>query len=423
MGGLFSPTELSCVGLIPTPNFVRFRNAVGLKMTDDEPLETIFEITEGHLDTGMRGIPVGTCRTSFVDPYKGVHYVGYPISDLADMDPEDIIFLLYEKRLPNRQEARDFRLELRSRAEDMPTGALRVLEAMTPGSGHPMDWLSVGIQALGMADTTGDVRSDGLNLIARMPELMATIFRLRGGRGLPGVASEPERGMVENFVHLLGTEEGDVERMVRVLRTFLILHMDHGGGNLSTFSGKAVASGRASLYASMASAMNALSGPLHGRANQACLEFVQRIGTDDPAEVEKFVRGELAAKRPVYGFGHAVLRAEDPRAAAQIALGEEVCPDDPSFRTVRTLREVAPRVLGENPKISNPYANVDVASGSLLYAVGFHKPEYFTTFFGWSRVVGISAQIRDERNSRGGRGVPIYRPKYIGRDQPLRRLD
>jgi citrate synthase len=173
----------------------------------------------------------------------------------------------------------------------------------------------------------------------------------------------------------------------------------------------------------MASAMNALSGPLHGRANQACLEFVQRIGTDDPAEVEKFVRGELAAKRPVYGFGHAVLRAEDPRAAAQIALGEEVCPDDPSFRTVRTLREVAPRVLGENPKISNPYANVDVASGSLLYAVGFHKPEYFTTFFGWSRVIGISAQIRDERNSRGGRGVPIYRPKYIGRDQPLRRLD
>ncbi|MCH2358531.1 MAG: citrate/2-methylcitrate synthase, partial [Candidatus Poseidoniales archaeon] len=290
-------------------------------MTEEEASETIFELTESHLNTGLRGIPVGTCRTSFVDPHKGVHYVGYPVGDLADMDPADIIYMLFEKRLPNRQEAQDFRNEMIGRAEDMPTGALRVLESLTPSSGHPMDWLSVGIQALGIADTTGDVRSDGLNLIARMPELMAAIFRLRGGRGLIGRPSEPSRGMVENFVHLLGEDGESAERIIRVLRSFLILHMDHGGGNLSTFAGKAVASGRASLYASMASAMNALSGPLHGRANQSCLEFVQRIGTSDPEEVEKFVRTELAAKRPIYGFGHAGLRSEDPRAAALIAIG------------------------------------------------------------------------------------------------------
>ena len=393
------------------------------QVTEEEASETIFELTESHLNTGLRGIPVGTCRTSFVDPHKGVHYVGYPVGDLADMDPADIIYMLFEKRLPNRQEAQDFRNEMIGRAEDMPTGALRVLEALTPSSGHPMDWLSVGIQALGIADTTGDVRSDGLNLIARMPELMAAIFRLRGGRGLIGRPSEPSRGMVENFVHLLGEDDESAERIIRVLRSFLILHMDHGGGNLSTFAGKAVASGRASLYASMASAMNALSGPLHGRANQSCLEFVQRIGTSDPEEVEKFVRTELAAKRPIYGFGHAVLRSEDPRAAALITIGEEVCPDDENLAIVRTLREVAPKVLSENPKISNPNANVDIASGSLLYAVGFHKPAYYTTFFGWARVVGISAQIRDERNARGGKGIPIYRPKYIPVDQPHRRLE
>ncbi|MEE3083523.1 MAG: citrate/2-methylcitrate synthase [Candidatus Thermoplasmatota archaeon] len=392
-------------------------------MSDENGKDVIFEVTEDHLNTGMRGIPVGTCRTSFVDPLKGVHYCGYPVGDLADMSPEDVIFLLYEKRLPNRQESQDFRHELTQRAERLPTGALRVLESLTPGSGHPMDWLSIGIQALGVAETTGDVRADGLNLIARMPELMATIFRLRGGRGPPEVASEPERGLVENFVHLLGKEGADAERMVRALRVFLVLHMDHGGGNLSTFTGKAVASGWASLYASMASAMNALSGPLHGRANQACLEFVQRIGTADESEVEAFVRQELAARRPIYGFGHAVLRAEDPRAAAQFKLGEELCPDDENFNIIKTLREVAPRVLGENPKISNPNANVDIASGTLLNAVGFHKPEYYTTFFGWARVAGISAQILDERNARGGRGTPIYRPKYIAADSTVRRLE
>ena len=212
--------------------------------------------------------------------------------------------------------------------------------------------------------------------------------------------------------------------MNKILSTYLVLHMDHGGGNLSTFAGKAVASGHASVYSSMAGAMNALSGPLHGRANQSCFEFVKKIGTFDPDEVEDFVRGELAAKRPVFGFGHAVLRAEDPRATVQFALGEKLCPDDEYFKTIRTLREVAPRVLSENPKISNPNANVDIASGTLLNYVGLTKPEYYTTFFGWARVAGIGAQIIDERVvMRDGKGIPIYRPKYIAEEQTLRHLD
>ena len=199
--------------------------------------------------------------------------------------------------------------------------------------------------------------------------------------------------------------------------------MDHGGGNLSTFAGKAVASGKATVYSSMAGAMNALSGPLHGRANQSCFEFVKRIGTSDPAEVERFVRSELAEHRPIFGFGHAVLRSEDPRAAVQFELGEEICPDDEYFRTIRVLRQIAPMVLAENPKISNTNANVDIASGTLLNFVGLSQPEYYTTFFGWARVAGIGAQIVDERTvMRNGKGVPIYRPKYIAEGQELRHL-
>ena len=389
--------------------------------------DTLYTITETDLDSGLRGVPVGTCRTSYVDPIEGVHYVGYPVGDLANLEEEDVIYLLMHKRLPTEEESDAFRAELAHRAEEIPTGALRVLESLTPGSGHPMDWLAIGIMALGAADTNtrrpGSSRGDAMNLIARMPELMARLFLLRGGKPEKLKPRKPELGLVENFVHMLGVEGDEAKRMERMLRFFFILHMDHGGGNLSTFSGKAVASGRASIYASIASAMNALSGPLHGRANQACLEFVQRIGASDPDGIEAFVRSELAARRPIYGFGHGVLRAEDPRARLLIELGEEICPDDENFRTVSVLREVVPPILKEIPKISNPYPNVDLASGSLLNSVGFHKPDYYTTFFGWARVAGICAQILDERNAREGRGTPIYRPKYIARNQPHRRLE
>ncbi len=395
-------------------------NSLGVCMEGEE---TLFNVLESNLDTGLRGIPVGTCQTSYVDPIEGVHYVGYPVEDLVNLEEEDVIYLLLFKELPSPEQSEKFRAELALRGESLPTGALRVLESLTPGSGHPMDWLAIGIMALGTAEATGDIRSDSMNLIARMPELMARVFLLRGGKKEKLRPRKPELGLVENFVHMLGIEGEEADRMNRVLRFFFILHMDHGGGNLSTFTGKAVASGRASIYSALSSAMNALSGPLHGRANQAVLEFIQRIGTSDENEVSSFVNAEIDARRPIYGFGHGVLRAEDPRARLLIGLGEEICPDEDLYKTVKVLRKITPDILKERiPKIRNPYPNVDLGSGTLLHSVGFRKPDYYTTFFGWARVAGICAQILDERNAREGRGTPIYRPKYIPRNQPHRRL-
>ena len=384
--------------------------------------EVLLEVTSDHLNTGLRGVPVGTCRTSFVTPTEGVHYCGYPITELASFAPEDIIYLLFNKELPNAEQSAEIRAELSQRAT-IPGDMESVLSAL-PKDGHPMDWLSVGIHTLGMFETTNDWRTDAMNLIARMPRLMGLIFRIREGRteGIP--QDDPDATLVDRFVNTLDIDGIDKAKMTRVISTYLVLHMDHGGGNLSTFTGKAIASGHATVYSTMAGAMNALSGPLHGRANQSCLEFVLRVGTSDPTEVEAFVRAELAAKRPVFGFGHAVLRTEDPRATAQFALGQEICPDDENFKIIRTLREVAPRVLAENPKISNPNANVDIASGALLYHIGLTNPTYYTTFFGWARVAGIGAQIVDERSvMRNGKGTPIYRPKYMAEEQTLRHIE
>ena len=384
--------------------------------------EVIFELKNNHLNTGMRGVPVGTCRTSFVTPSEGVHYCGYPISELGSMEPEDVIYLLFNKELPTPDQSMEFKADLASRTA-LPDGTRAVLSSL-PKDGHPMDWLSVGIHTLGMLDGKDDWREDALNLISRMPRLLGLIFRYREGRedGIP--EDNAELSLTERFINTLQLDGVDHDKMRRVLNAYLVLHLDHGGGNLSTFTGKAVASGHASFYASIASAMNALSGPLHGRANQSCLEFVLKVGTSDPIEVEAFIRKELAEKRPVFGFGHAVLRAEDPRATYQFALGEEICPEDENFKIIRTLREVAPRVLSENEKISNPNANVDIASGTLLHHVGLIDPEYYTTFFGWARVAGIGAQIVDERTKmRDGKGVPIYRPKYIAEQQSLRHIE
>ena len=388
-------------------------------MTQDEPM---FTVHKSHLNTGLRGVPVGTCRTSFVTPTEGVHYCGYPIAELAHHSPEDIVYLLFNKELPTPAQSTQFKADLAGRGH-VPETVAAVFHTL-PKDGHPMDWLSVGIHTLGMLDTTGDWKEDALNLIARMPRMMGLLFRIRDGRGENIPEDDLNASMVQRFVRTLAFEDIDHALMEQILATYLVLHMDHGGGNLSTFTGKAIASGHATVYSSIAGAMNALSGPLHGRANQSCLEFVLRIGTSDPDEVEAFVRGELAAKRPVFGFGHAVLRAEDPRATVQFELGEKLCPDDENFKIIRTLREVAPRVLSENKKISNPNANVDIASGALLHHVGFKDPTYYTTFFGWARVAGIGAQIIDERTVlRGGKGTPIYRPKYIAEEQQLRHLD
>ena len=384
--------------------------------------EVLLQVTSDHLNTGLRGVPVGTCRTSFVTPTEGVHYCGYPISELASFAPEDIIYLIFNKELPNADQSKEIRAELSARAT-IPGDLESVLKSL-PRDGHPMDWLSIGIHTLGMFETTNNWRDDAMNLVARMPRLMGLIFRIRDGRSENIPADDPNASLVDRFVNTLDLIDVDKQKMTKVIATYLVLHMDHGGGNLSTFSGKAIASGHATVYSSMAGAMNALSGPLHGRANQSCLEFVLRVGTSDPEEVERFVRAELAAKRPVFGFGHAVLRTEDPRATVQFALGEELCPDDENFKIITTLREVAPRVLAENPKISNPNANVDIASGALLHHIGLTDPTYYTTFFGWARVAGIGAQIVDERSiMRNGKGTPIYRPKYIAEEQRLRHID
>lgn len=377
--------------------------------------EVLFQITAKHLETGMRGFPVGYCTTSSVDPQKGLYYQGRPVSELWNWEPERVIYLLFFGEEPTDHELHTFKEEIKSRSKLSPEVKKQI--NLLPKHSHPMALFAVAIMILGMLEGKGDYREDSMNLIAKLPELVATLINTHAGWG-NGNPSNPSLGYIENFVQMLQLPKKEVG-LLRVMKSFYNLHLDHGGGNLSTFVGKAIASSKEDLYGCIAGAMNALAGPLHGRANQDALEFVQNvakhIGEQPKAgAVEGYVRQLLANDGLVYGFGHAVLRVEDPRATVFYQLAQEMYPKHPLVKTALLLRTEGTQVLKENPKISNPYPNVDAMSGTLLTAAGFPFSEYYTVLFGFSRSLGISRQIIYERcEAREGKGTPIVRPKYL----------
>lgn len=378
--------------------------------------DKLFEITTDQLDTGLRGYPIGYCYTSTVDANKGLFYGGKKVEELIHKKPEEVIYLLYHGKEPTKEALADFKTELRKNAK-LKKETVEAIERL-PRHGHPMALFSAAILIVGMEEGTEDYQKDANNLIAKIPEIVAIVINHHAGWGKTP-PSKPELGYIENFVAMLNVPNKNVPILTEVIKLFDILHFDHGGGNLSTFVGKAIASGLEDMYGSIAGAMNALAGPRHGRANQDSLEFLEGIIKDlgpnaSASELEAYLRKKIANNELIFGFGHAVLRVEDPRAQVLYDVSQKHFPNNPLVKLANLLRSEGSKVLKENPKISDPYANVDAISGSVLAAAGFNYPEYFTVLFGMSRTVGIAIQIVDERiHMRDGKGTPIVRPKYI----------
>ncbi len=385
-------------------------------MDDKAKSEVLFEITKDQLETGLRGFPVGYCTTSTVDPYKGLYYTGFPVADMADWDPLRVIYRLFHGKEGNPEELKKFTADIAKRSIVSPKVIDQIY--LLPREGHPMKLFCAALLIAGMFEGTGDYQEDCLNITAKIPCIAAAVINRHAGWGKIK-ASKPELGYMENFTHMLNMPGGNTEELNKVFRLFNVLHYDHGGGNLSTFIGKGVASGLEDMYGSLCAAMCALAGPRHGKANQDSLAFVQEIlkevgenATGD--RIESFIRELLKNDKLIYGFGHAVLRVEDARATILYKYAQERYKDFPLVKLALLLRERGPKVLGENPKISDPFPNVDAISGIVLCAAGFPYPEYFTVLFGLSRCVGIARQIVYERlEARNKRGTPIVRPKFL----------
>ncbi|MCB1107865.1 MAG: citrate (Si)-synthase [Chlamydiia bacterium] len=377
--------------------------------------DVLFQITKDQLETGMRGYPVGYCTTSFVDPIKGLFYRGRPISELYKWEPERVLFLLLHGKEGSSSDIATFGGELKKRAH-CSSAVIKHIESL-PRQGHPMKLFNAALLVLGALEGAEDYKEDCLNLIAKLPHLVAAVINYHAGWG-DTPAPRDDLSYMENFAHMLNVPDKN-QHLAEVLRLFNILHYDHGGGNLSCFVGKAIASGLEDMFGAICGAMCGLAGPRHGKANQDCLTFVRSVLDEvgeraTPADIEKLVRNRLENKELVFGFGHAVLRAEDARATIFYNYAQDHFPDHPLVKIALLLRTEGPKVLKENPKISDPYPNVDAVSGTVLSAGGFPYPEYYTVIFGLSRVVGIAIQIVYERlEARGGKGTPIVRPRYL----------
>lgn len=377
--------------------------------------KVLFEITEESLDTGLRGYPVGYCVTSSVDPQKGLHYCGIPLSEVAHKPSKEVIYLLYHGKEGTEAEIGAFVEDLKARAT-LSKETMDAIESL-PRKAHPMKLLSMALLLLDVFEGKHDYREDCLNVIAKLPHLVACLINHHAGWSK---TKNPDSslGYMAAFTDMLNVPNKD-PNLKEAFKFFNVLHFDHGGGNLSTFVGKAVASGLETMLGSLSAAMNGLAGPRHGSANQQTLEFVKTVHAhvgDAPSasDIEAFIRKRLENKELLFGFGHAVLRVEDPRATVMYDFVKEHYGDHPLVKIALLLRQVGPKILKENPKIANPYPNVDAASGVMLTAAGFPYPEYFTVLFGLSRCVGIAIQIVYERLlARGGKGTPIVRPKYL----------
>lgn len=381
--------------------------------------KVLFEVTEDHLETGMRGYPVGYCVTSSVDPQKGLHYRGLPIAQVAKNPPQDVIYLLFHGKEGSSEEVGAFFEDLKKR-ETLHEGVIKGILNL-PREAHPMKLLSASLLLLDAFEGTGDYQEDCLNVIAKLPHLAACLINHHAGWG-ETKKPDPSLGYMMAFTDMVNVPGKD-PHLEDAFKFFNVLHYDHGGGNLSAFVGKAVASGLETMMGSLSAAMCGLAGPRHGSANQQTLEFVKdvhaHVGDQLTAEsVETCIRKRLENRELVFGFGHAVLRVEDPRATVMYEFVKKHYAEDPLVKIALLLREVGPKVLGENPKITNPYPNVDAASGVMLTAAGFGYPEYYTVLFGLSRCIGIAIQIVYERCfAREGKGTPIVRPKYLYKNQ------
>ncbi len=380
---------------------------------------------------GMRGLKVLVSDISFVDPYKGIHFRGYTIPEILELLPKPgagkmpyvggLYWLLMTGDLPTEEEALSVEEEWRKRMT-LPEWVKQVITAM-PKDTHPMTLFSMAILAMqkesaftrqyhaGLTKTEfwGPTLEDALTLTARIPVVAAFIYRYLYGDGTY-IPPDPNLDWGANFAHMMGIDD---ERYQDLSRLYFILHSDHELGNASAHTAHLVASTLSDLYYAFSAAMNALAGPLHGLANQEALKWLDAAykrygGVPTPEQMEEYAWDTLNAGRVIPGFGHAVLRATDPRFKAFYDFGEKHLPEDDYFKMVQVAYEVIPRVLQEHGKAKNPWPNVDAVSGSLQRHFGV-EPTFYTVLFGIGRSLGITAHGVWARAMM----LPIERPKSL----------
>ncbi len=368
-------------------------------------------------NTGLRGIPVADTKVSYIDGVKGeLQYRGFGIEDLARYSTyEEVAHLLIHGSLPSRGELEAFDARLRA-DRALPPGVMEAM-ALRPKTAVPMDVLQGAIPFLAdhdpeLRDTSKEaVKRQAERLTARVPAVVAAWKRLRDGK--EPLEPRPDLSHAGNFLYLLkGTEP--LEQEAHIVDVCLTLHADHTF-NASTFAAREVASTHAHLYASVTAAVGALSGELHGGANEQVMKMLQEIGTPDKAE--SYVKAKLDGGGKVMGMGHAVYKTLDPRAPILMKLALELGEKTgQSFwiDIAEAVREATQREFKARKEL-DIYPNVDFYSAATYYQLGIDT-DLFTPVFALGRIAGWCAHVIEEKFAEAQEKPELYRPEavYVG---------
>ncbi|MEO3777726.1 citrate synthase [Micromonospora sp. B11E3] len=385
-------------------------------------------------DTGMTTYDPGFVNTAacssaitYIDGDAGIlRYRGYPIEQLAEKSSFlEVSYLLIYGELPSQQQLTEF--SERIRRHSLLHEEMRRFFDGFPRDAHPMAVLSSAVSAISTFYQDSLDPFDAEHVEMSMVRLMAKVptiasYAYKKSIGQPLLYPDNSLGYVENFLRMtfgVPAEAYEVDPVVaRVLDMLFILHADHEQ-NCSTSTVRLVGSSNANLFASVSAGVNALFGPLHGGANQAVLEMLQRIQADG-GDVRTFVQKVKDRQEGVklMGFGHRVYKNYDPRAAivkqaAQDVLGRMSKPD-PLLDIAVQLEEIA---LADDFFVSRRlYPNVDFYTGLIYKAMGF-PTKMFTVLFALGRLPGWIAQWREMINDPE---TKIGRPRQVYTGSPER---
>ena len=361
---------------------------------------------------GLEDVVATSSAICYLDGDNGVlAYCGYDIHDLARSATfEEVCFLLWHRRLPSRAELGDLQSQLAA-ARPLPEAITRLMRALPPVDG--MDALRTIASALAHYDAESNDASPqaqyrkAVRLTAQTGTIVATWGRLKAGGG--PIAPDPVLGHAANFLYML-TGERPSALATHAFDVALTLHADHEL-NASTFAGRVAAATLTDIYSAVVAAIGTLKGPLHGGANAEVMKMLLELGENATGErIDDFVRGKLARKEKIAGFGHRVYRTEDPRATHLRQLSRDLGKRAGATAWFDMSQRIEALVKGE--KKLNP--NVDFYSASTYYTLGI-PVDLYTPIFAVSRISGWTGHILEQY---GNNKLIRPRAEYIGkRDQ------
>ena len=423
---------------------------MGRTVKNDTISDELFEkymVNRGLRDINGKGVLTGLTNISEINSFEEkdgkripidgeLWYRGYTVERLIKMFGEDrfgyevLTYLLLFGELPNEEERGNF-LKILSEARDLPTNFVRDVIMKAPTK-DVMNSMTRSILTLASYDPyaqrtdLGNVIRQSIMLIATFP--MLAIYGYHAYNHVENMESlyihrpDPEMSTAENILMMLRPDKQFTTTEARVLQAALMLHMEHGGGNNSTFTTRVVTSSGSDTYATIAAAMSSLKGPRHGGANLKVMEMMDNIRENvhdwsDDEEIEKYltrmIKGSVFDhKGLIYGMGHAVYSLSDPRERVFKRFVDRLCVEkgrETDLMLNKKIEDIAPRVISKERKIYKGVSpNVDFYSGFVYDMLGI-PIELYTPFFALARITGWSAHRLEEIVGMG----KILRPAYM----------